>query len=116
MNKADFLICVLVLIVGCVLLVNPFLSQGTEVEITLDGNLFGRYSLHENKIIVVESEYGKNTVNIQNGSVYVTDSTCDDKSEIIKGSVNKSGQSLICLPNRLVITVVGREAVGSVSY
>lgn len=118
MRKGDIAVCILVLLIGIVLLCFQIGNEmGSTVEIYSDGTLFGKYELYSDKTVEVISKRGNNTVCINNGYVYVTDSSCEDKNEILQGKINQSGQSLICLPNKLVITVKGRrESVDSISY
>ena len=118
MKKADVLLCVLVVFIGVFLLCFQFGNDtGSTVEIYSEGELFGKYELFSESVVEVETESGNNTVCISNGSVYVTKSSCEDKNEILQGKISRSGQSLVCLPNKLIVTVKGRrESVDSISY
>lgn len=117
MKKGDFII----LVVAILFAVSLFCFQSTEkqgekLDIYIDGNLYGSYSLYEQRTITVTSEFGTNTVHIKDGKAFVTDSSCKDKNEILQGEINRAGESLICLPNRFIATVTGKEDVDSVSY
>lgn len=116
LKKGDLLIIVLVIAAGALL--TFFLSQdsGKYVEITCNGTLYGEYSLSEDKSFKVESEFGWNEVVISDGKVYVSDASCRDKLDVAQGKIYKSGQSIICLPNRLSIAVKGRKDIDALSY
>ena len=118
MKKGDIIVCVLVAAAGIFLLL--FLSGNVSadtVEIYSSGTLFGKYSLSSDITVDVVTEFGSNTVCIEKGNVYVTHSSCDDKNEILQGKISHPGQSLICLPNKLIVTLNGRrENVDSISY
>lgn len=117
MKKMDFLICGLVIVAGlCLLIFSSGKNQGSQIEIYVDGNLHGVYALSKDEQIDIQSKYGENTVLIRNGNVSVVQSSCKDKLEINAGEISRRGESLICLPNRLVITVSGEGAVDGVSY
>ncbi|MBQ7040051.1 MAG: NusG domain II-containing protein [Clostridia bacterium] len=118
MKKGDILICILVFMLGILLLFTQFNAGIADtVEIYSGGNLYGEYDLHTDNTIIVKSSYGQNTVCIENDYVYVSESDCDDKNEIFQGKINREGQTLICLPNRLIVAVKGRsESVDSISY
>lgn len=76
------------------------------VEITVDGKLYGSYSLQETKKLVIEdTDGGSNTVLIENGSVCVFDADCPDRLCVKQGRIHRNGQSVVCLPHGLVITV-----------
>lgn len=115
-KKGDLFIIVLVIITG--IIITSFLSQnsGQYVEIVSNGTLYGKYSLSENKHFTVESEFGWNEIVILDGKVYVLDASCKDKLDVAQGKIYKAGQSIICLPNRLSITVKGREYIDALSY
>jgi len=118
MKKGDIIICLLVIVAGIFLLLLQFENGGADtVEIYSSGNLFGKYSLSSDVTVDVVTELGSNTVCIEKGEVYVTHSSCDDKNEILQGKISHPGQSLICLPNKLIVTLKGRgENVDSISY
>ncbi len=82
--------------------------SGTTVTITVDGEFYKSVPLDTDTQIMVESEYGKNTVIIKNGEVSVTGANCPDKL-CEKESIGKSGESIVCLPNRLCVTVGGEN-------
>ena len=117
MKKGDIFICVTVLLVALLLLFSTrSIILGDRVEIYVNGNLYGTYNLSENTTLTISTKYGTNTIQIQDQAVWVSESSCKDKLEISAGKIQKQGQSLICLPNRLVISIAGREDVDSVSY
>ena len=115
-KKGDLLIIVLVIMAGA--LITFFLSQerGRYVEIICNGKLYGEYSLNENKSFTVESEFGWNEIVISDGKVCVSDASCKDKLDVAQGKIYKTGQSIICLPNRLSIAVKGRKDIDALSY
>ncbi|MBQ2968048.1 MAG: NusG domain II-containing protein [Clostridia bacterium] len=117
MKKWDFFVCGLVLFVGIGLLFSLGGKQsGSKIEIYVNGELNSVYSLSKDAVVNIQSEFGENTVKIENGQASVVNTTCKDKLEMDAGAISKCGESLICLPNRLVITVSGEGAVDGVSY
>ena len=121
-KKGDFVIIFLIAAVWVLSLV-PFFAYGknenVRAVIYLDGEKYAEYALknfEKPKYITVE-KYGRNVVEISKNGVRVTESDCKDKLEIKSGLINKPYQSLICLPNRLVIKIEGGgEAVDAVTY
>ncbi len=49
------------------------------------------------------------TVHISGGEVWVTDSQCRDGTCEHTGKISRAGQSIVCLPNGVVITVNGKS-------
>lgn len=84
--------------------------EGCEAVILQDGIEHGRYSLAEDDIITVRGENGSyNLILISKGSVQVSDADCPDKLCIRQRSISRNGESIICLPHKLVITIESPE-------
>ena len=96
------LVCLAICFWGIMLLLGN--SHGNRVFITVDGNEFGMYNLNENKRIEV-SEH--NIVVIEGGKVYMEWADCPDKLCINQGKIAKTGQTIICLPNKVMVTIKG---------
>lgn len=93
---------VVLLIAGS--LVNYFMPAGNVV-ITIDNKEYKTISLKENERIVIENEYGKNVIIIKDGQVFMETGNCPDKTCVKQGKVMKTGQSIVCLPHRLTVTI-----------
>ncbi len=78
-----------------------------DVVITLGGEPYGTYSLDENREIEIRSSGGRNVVHIENGTVRMTYSDCHGQVCVEHAPISKSGESIICLPHRLVIAIEG---------
>ncbi len=61
----------------------------------------------DDEVIKIDNEYGENHILITKDGVSVTYSDCVQKVEIQDKPIYKPGQSLVCLPHRLVIEIVG---------
>ena len=80
--------------------------------VEVNGEEIARYSLAQiqgEKVIELDNEFGRNTIVIDNKGAKVTQSSCPDGLEIKSGKITMSGQSLICLPNRLVVRLEGKD-------
>jgi len=93
-------------------------ADGTLAVVEVNGSLYGEYSLQEKngKILEIETEFGYNKIVIENGEVRVTESDCPDGLEISAGSIRRNGETLVCLPNRLIIRVAGEKEVDGLAY
>ncbi|MBR1969620.1 MAG: NusG domain II-containing protein [Clostridia bacterium] len=105
MKKADFI--VLGFVVGLLLVWGAFTSGGEKVSIYVDGEVYKTLSLKENAKVKIETEYGKTTVVIDDGRVYIKETSCPNKL-CQKGEISKAGQSIVCLPNRVSVLVEGK--------
>ncbi len=87
------------------------LNKASIISVEVDGQKYGEYSLNEDQVIPIEIK-GKtvNVVTIENGSAYMSEATCPDKLCIKQGSISSRSQSIVCLPNRVIVTVTeGKE-------
>lgn len=59
------------------------------------------------KKISIESEYGFNLVELGDEKVRVIEADCRDKIDVKQGYISKIGETIICLPNRMVVEIKG---------
>lgn len=82
-------------------------ETGGSVVVTVNGDEWGVYSLYEDGEIVIETEKGKNILIIKDGYADMTDASCPDGLCVRQHKINESGESLVCLPNKVTVTVKG---------
>lgn len=49
------------------------------------------------------------TVHVDGGRVWVTDADCPDKTCEHTGIITRAGQSIVCLPNGVVVSISGKS-------
>ena len=86
-------------------------KPGETVVVTVAGEEFGRYSLSEEREVVIETENGKNVLTIKDGYADIVDATCPDGLCERQRKINESGETLVCLPNKVTVTVIGGDGV-----
>lgn len=113
MKKADF---ILISVVLCIVALLLFLLYGTGVhngayvEIEVDGQLVEALPLDTDTVYEIKSENGgENTLVIENGSAYMQEANCPDGVCKRHSKINKSGESIICLPHKVIVTVSNGE-------
>ena len=84
--------------------------DGGYVEIEKSGKVIASYSLSINA--EYELNGGTNILVIENGEAYLKDANCPDKTCVKTGKIRYVGQSIICLPNEISITVRGNSDGG----
>lgn len=52
---------------------------------------------------------GTNKVRIEPDGVYMENANCPDKLCVHQGKINKAGESIICLPNKIIVEIVGKK-------
>jgi hypothetical protein len=88
-------------------------EEGNAVTVTVDKQLIGTYSLTENRTVEIRTgENGEelNLLIIKDGKAYVETATCPDGICAAHKPITREGESIVCLPHRVVITVItGRD-------
>ena len=107
-KKADLLIILFALVIGIAGLIWYRLGSkpGLKVEVVLDGKVVETFNLNQNIVYQVKTEKGNNTIVIEDGKVYVSESDCPDGICKSYKPADKTNQTIICLPHKLVIQVV----------
>lgn len=106
----------LLLIAGAILIAlialiicNQYKKRTTEnayVVIEINGEEIGRYSLNENRELELETyNGGSNIVVIKDNEVTVTEASCPDKICVNHKAIKYNGETIICLPNRMTVTI-----------
>ena len=87
-------------------------GEGTTVLVELNGEVMGNYSLaidREVEILSGENGEEKNLLVIRDGKAYVSSATCPDGICAGHRPISRVGESIVCLPHGVVITVVGED-------
>ena len=92
--------------------------QEKQVVVVVDGAEYARYKLSPNfsEIIEINTRFGYNKLIIDHGKVWMLDASCEDKIDVKMGAIDQVNQTIICLPNRVVVTIKGQSEVDMVSY
>ena len=87
-------------------------QEGARVVVEVDGSETASYPLTEDRTVVLEGwNGGTNLLVIRDGAATVTEASCPDQLCVHQGTIRYSGQTIVCLPNRVVVTVEdGEEA------
>lgn len=109
--RNDIIVILTPLVIALILLIFTLLprSAGEFVTVSLEGEQIARYLLTENISVPVKNSDGETLLifNIENGAAFVSQPLCKDHSCERMGSISRAGESIICLPSQIVITVEG---------
>jgi len=107
-HRGDIILlsCLILLSLLLFLLFSLFRSPGKTVEISLDGKVIGSYPVDED--ITVQAGKG-NIVAISGGFVYMESADCKNQICVRHSPISKSGESIICLPNRVTVRITGDD-------
>lgn len=136
-RKADIILFIALVIIGLAASASLTFSHGeagndARVIIESGGDLYARYPLSENRTVVVpapkqngadapatdpddtaSAQYDHyNIVVISGGSVSVTEASCKNQVCVKHREISRTGESIVCLPNRLVVRIEGGSEEG----
>ena len=109
-RKNDLFLIIGIVVLAAVMLV-VFVRSGAGsgdamLEVTSGSSVVGIYPLNEDREISIED---KNTIVIKDGQVYMAEADCPDKLCVNSKPISSRGQSIVCLPNRVVLKITGTE-------
>lgn len=104
-----YLILALLFVFSLIAVFFSFLgAKGSYVKVSIDGKEATSFPLSEDLEYVIEGYAGGvNTLVIKEGCAFLKDTSCPDHLCEKMGKISRKGQSVICLPNRVVIEVTG---------
>ena len=104
----------LLLSIMVLLVISLTRKEGAYVEVTKDGEVVAAYPLD------TDGEYtlngGTNKLTVKDGAAYMSYSSCPDHVCENTGKVRHVGQTIVCLPNKLTVTVKGERTDDSVDF
>lgn len=81
---------------------------GAQVEVAVDGNVIATLPLDTPASLpITGKDGGACLLTIADGVATVTEATCPDQICVRHRAVSRVGQSIVCLPARVVVSVVG---------
>ena len=110
-KKADIVLFVILLVFGLALSAVALFTgtDGQKVQIEVDGKPYATYSLLENRIIEINENGHINKITINDGTVQMSYSTCKNQICVKDGQISKTNQSIVCLPNKVMVEITGGE-------
>ena len=87
-----------------------FRGEGNSVTLSVDGKVIATYSLDKDMVKDVYTEDGgHNRLVIKDGKAWVEEASCPDGICAAHKPIHREGESIVCLPNKVVVTVVTTE-------
>ena len=116
MKKNDVILIALLLVVALITAGGMRIWQmnntkdTANVVVTIDGEAYGTYPLSEDRTERIELPDGSyNILVISDGYADVTEASCPDQICVKHNHIRYSKESIVCLPNKVVVTVEGGE-------
>lgn len=112
MKKNDLILIAIVLLIGIALLLLIFNNNetGSKVSVQMNGKEIITFDLDKDITYTIEGDNGAlNTFTIKDGYVDMIDASCPDKVCVEHKSIHHNHETIICLPNQVVLEIIGGE-------
>lgn len=106
--RYDIILIIGLLVITMVIAMAVRFTQktGKNVVVSVDGVVKYTFPLDEDIEFKIEGyEGGTNYLVIKDGEAYLTEASCPDLLCVHMGKISSQGQSIICLPNRVVVEI-----------
>ncbi len=108
-HKIDIIVVASLLLLSLIVMLTVNLTRkgGAIAEVTVGGEIVAEYPLNLDGVYTLNG--GTNVLTIKDGIAYMTYSNCPDHTCENTGKVRYVGETIVCLPNRLSITIKGES-------
>ena len=104
-NDLILISSILVISIVAFLFFTISLKNGEKAVITVNGEKVAVLHLNEDTTQKINTKYGFNEVKIEKGEVSVTNADCPDKICANHRQISKVGETIVCLPHKLVVEI-----------
>ncbi len=104
---------IVLLALAVILFLNLSRKEGSRVVVTVDGKPYQSFDLNTDTTFTVEDgNGGYNSFMIKNGSVDMFKASCPDKICVNHKPIHYNHETIVCLPNKVVLTIESAENSG----
>ena len=108
MKKRDILLAGGIVLVALVMLLVMHVTgetKGDQVQITVNGEIYGTYPLEKDQTIEVTEGEFHNVIRIEDGQAFMEEADCPDGYCKRQGTISRVNETIVCLPHKLVAEV-----------
>ena len=109
MKRLDIPVILLAVLIGAAgILFSLRSTEGDTVQVLTP---FGEYlyPLKKDSRVTVKGYLGNYVIEIRSGRVHAVESNCPLQACIKRGWISMSGDSIVCIPNRIIVRIESRE-------
>ena len=112
MKKKDLILGAGIIVIALAMLLVMQLTRGEEgnqIQVTLNGKIYGTYSLSKDQTIEVKDGDFYNRIRIEDRKAYMEEANCPDGYCERQGKISGGAQTIVCLPHKLVVEVLAAD-------
>ncbi len=112
-RAADTILIITVILAAFLLLLGLILlpAHGNTVQVTVDGEIIATLPLSTDTTLDIDGVGGENTLVILDGKATVTAADCPDEVCVRHRAISRAGQSILCLPHKVAVTIIGGDSL-----
>lgn len=118
MNRNDIRLVIILLCIVCLIFVFIYINKkdGSVAEVYYEDELILSIDLNMDGEYVVEGELGDVVLEVNNNRIRVKSENSPKNICSKEGYISDSSRTLICLPNKIIVKIVGDSEIDGVVY
>ena len=114
LRKTDLLLIIVLALIPVLFMIfnmyGALHADNPELVVYVDGEEYGRYLLNEDRTIDIG---GTNICRIEGGRAWMTEANCPDQICVHSAAIDEKGGNIVCLPNKIILTIENNEEGGA---
>ena len=123
MTKGDKYLIIIIIIISLISIIyverDATSYNSKYISIQVNGKEYKKITFNPKmvgKTIPIKTKYGYNLIEIGDEKVRVIEADCPDKLDVKQGYISKPGETIVCLPNRLIVEIKGENGENEIDY
>ena len=112
-GKRDLILAAAILLIAAALFGFNYISHkkpAVTAQITVDGKVVETLDLSmDTELTVTGANKGTNHLIVRDGEIWCSEASCPDKVCVHQGKKHLSSDTIVCLPNKMIVTITGDE-------
>lgn len=114
MKKLDIVLIIFLILFSFIFIVKDkfFASNSNDkyIAISVDGKEYKNLEFKDKTYIYpLKTKYGFNKIEIAKDYVRVLEADCPNKLDVLQGKIHSINQSIVCIPNRMIIEIKSKS-------
>ena len=112
-GKRDLILAAAILLIAAALFGFNYISHkkpAVTAQITVDGKVVETLDLsRDTELTVTGANKGTYHLIVRDGEIWCSEASCPDKVCVHQGKKHLSSDTIVCLPNKMIVTITGDE-------
>lgn len=113
LGKRDIILAAAILLIAAAVFgFNSFLHRAPAVtaQITVDGQVAETLDLSKDtELTITGAGGGTNHLIVKDGEIWCSEASCPDKVCVHQGKKHLNSDTIVCLPNKMIVTITGGD-------